>query len=594
MLARDIRSVLLGLAGLWLAAPAAGQEPCTTGRIDEIRIETQSIFDVASATSEDEGVFSRVSNALHVRTRESFIRGELLFEEGDCLDPFLISESERLLRSRPFIKEATVTAQPDAAGRLVVLVRTRDDWSLGISLGISFDEGLSFDGIGVTERNFLGRGAILGITRKSDRELEEIGGALGATRLLGSPLEFSAGVGETRVGTFVDQTLMLPFNSEIDRFAIRQQVAVREDYFAYSLGESETPSHALLPFEREAVSVTGMYRAGDPGRLLLLGGGISRERLDFPTDLDALDIVNNSDFEAIVGGGGAVEREAVRGQTDPLSVTRVNALIGFRRISYLVRNNLDGVHAVQDVKVGSEVVVTLGRSVKLFDDLDDANDAYARLEIFRAGAVGQLVISTDGRLEGRRIFGDGPGSGEWRDVIGEANGRVYWQPDGLPGHTIFGRLAAAGAWSMDRPFQLTGGGRDGVRGYSRDAFPGGRRVVLTMEDRSVLLSGDGLDVGLSLFADAGRVWAGDVPFGEDSGWRASVGAGFRISAPGGRLGPTRFDLTFPVTGDRETQGVLFRFYTEVGGLFKAPGYRSQAERSRWSGVDADLTVRPSG
>ena len=36
MLTRDVRSILLGLSGLLLAAPVAGQEPCTAGRIDDV------------------------------------------------------------------------------------------------------------------------------------------------------------------------------------------------------------------------------------------------------------------------------------------------------------------------------------------------------------------------------------------------------------------------------------------------------------------------------------------------------------------------------------------------------------------------------
>ena len=39
----------------------------------------------------------RAMNLLHVRTQPSFIRRELLFEEGDCWDDFLVTESERLL-----------------------------------------------------------------------------------------------------------------------------------------------------------------------------------------------------------------------------------------------------------------------------------------------------------------------------------------------------------------------------------------------------------------------------------------------------------------------------------------------------------------
>ena len=41
----------------------------------------------------------RAANKIHINTNESYIRGDLLFEEGDCYDPFLIEESGRKLRA---------------------------------------------------------------------------------------------------------------------------------------------------------------------------------------------------------------------------------------------------------------------------------------------------------------------------------------------------------------------------------------------------------------------------------------------------------------------------------------------------------------
>ncbi len=51
-----------------------------------------------------------LANKLHVRTREKFILDELLFEVGECLDPLLLEETERLLRAYRFIGDADVFA----------------------------------------------------------------------------------------------------------------------------------------------------------------------------------------------------------------------------------------------------------------------------------------------------------------------------------------------------------------------------------------------------------------------------------------------------------------------------------------------------
>lgn len=584
--------MLAGAAIVSLFAAPARAQVCPDGEISQIVFERLDVFDTPDQPP-PEAFPLRAGNAIHMRTTESFIRGDLLFEVGDCYQPFLASESERILRSRSIIKEASITSERLADNTVLVRVRTQDDWSLTLSIGISFDEGFKFEGIGVSENNFLGRGVSLGVTRSTDRESRELGGRLGATRALGTPFTLSVASGETRVGPFVDERLERPFLSELGRFALRQEFSFREDYFAYALGEPDGTTHVLLPHERMAASLTVTFRTGGPGGLWLFGGGFSRHALDYAPGLPSLEVVVDDDFDAPVMASDA-ERLAIARQTAPLSATRVDAIVGFRRVSFVVRDGLDGVRAAQDVKVGAEGVLTMGRSIGLLGQPEDANDLYTRFDLFAGAAPGAIVLNGDAFLEGRRGMGDGPSAGSWRDVVAQIDGRLYWKPLARSGHTVFARMKAAGAWSMDRPFQLTGGGREGVRGYSRDAYPGGRRLLMTIEDRSVLLTRTALDLGLALFADVGRVWAGDVPYGVDSGWRASVGLGFRVSLPGGTVRATRFDFTLPISGDRERQGVYFRFYTELGALTRSLNRRGQVERSRWTGIDADLTARPSG
>jgi len=55
-------------------------------------------------------------------------------------------------------------------------------------------------------------------------------------------------------------------------------------------------------------------------------------------------------------------------------------------------------------------------------------------------------------------------------------------------------------------------------------------------------------------------------------------------------------LMLPLSGDRDTDGVYFRFYTEIGGLLQFPKRPGQVERSRWSGIETDHTLsrRPGG
>jgi outer membrane protein assembly factor BamA len=119
--------------------------------------------------------------------------------------------------------------------------------------------------------------------------------------------------------------------------------------------------------------------------------------------------------------------------------------------------------------------------------------------------------------------------------------------------------------------------------------------LVSLEDRFPIFSREMLDAGLAFFGDLGRVWGQDVPYGVDSGWRSSVGAGLRLNIPGGALRTVRADFTLPLSGDRDVHGIYFRFYTELGGLLQTPKRPGQVERSRWSGPDTNVTgSRPSG
>ena len=104
----------------------------------------------------------------------------------------------------------------------------------------------------------------------------------------------------------------------------------------------------------------------------------------------------------------------------------------------------------------------------------------------------------------------------------------------------------------------------------------------SFEDRIYLGSpaGNLFDLGLTVFLDVGSVWRGDTPFGSDSGFGASAGAGLRVGFPGGTRGVIRIDLAFPVNGPDAFKEPVFRITaTELLGLLQ--GFADpQLRRSR--------------
>src|SRR5213078_121656 len=72
-------------------APASAQAP---PRIRYIRIETENVFQDAESS-----FLARAADAIHGVTRAEVVRRELLFAEGNALDPPRLAETERNLRA---------------------------------------------------------------------------------------------------------------------------------------------------------------------------------------------------------------------------------------------------------------------------------------------------------------------------------------------------------------------------------------------------------------------------------------------------------------------------------------------------------------
>ena len=121
---RSLTGALILLAALTAAGPAGlvGQA-CPSGQISFIFINSHSVFDTTNLTTGKsfEWLYD-FANWLHMETDEEFIQGELLFKVGDCYDPFLVAESERIIRQLGFIARVDVFAVPQPDGSVHVVV----------------------------------------------------------------------------------------------------------------------------------------------------------------------------------------------------------------------------------------------------------------------------------------------------------------------------------------------------------------------------------------------------------------------------------------------------------------------------------------
>jgi len=99
-------------------------------------------------------------------------------------------------------------------------------------------------------------------------------------------------------------------------------------------------------------------------------------------------------------------------------------------------------------------------------------------------------------------------------------------------------------------------------------------------------------MGLAFFLDAGHMQAGEAPFGMDSGWVGTIGAGLRIGLPPGTTNVLRIDVALPLGRKAQLKDMILRVnLRELLGLL--PGLRDrQLLRSLRSGVRPTFVALP--
>ena len=588
--------ILLGLLGA--AHPATAQETpgarseCPGGVIVNVVVDNKSIYEEAGPeVGESHGwvqaLVAWVANRVHIRTRKGLVESELLFRPGDCFDQLLLDESERSLRSLPFLAEADIRHAPASDGEVEVFVTTRDDWTLKLDVRPELDQGLRFAYIGGAEENFLGTGTLLGVYVRDQVEQRDAGVHLRNPRLARTRFDGAISGGRTRTGTFLTESLLYPFVGEIGRWAFVESYSVREDIFPYAIPEAGASTYVSLPMQTRRAEVTVGRRFGAPGNLTVLAAGVSWEGLRFDGFPDGVEVVPGLDYSAREAADGAMI-EAVAGQATLRRIPRFHVVLGKRNIRFTTRRRLDAVRAEQDVRVGTQALVAAGTTLGGPEIGAAGADREMRgsLSLFGGSAGDRWVFNSELNLEGGWLPGADPATPSFRDVLGEFDAYLYWQPGTGSGHTVVLGMSGAGGWDNTRPFQLTLGGPLGVRGYGRLDFPAARRLVVNLEDRITLDApfSDVFDVGLAVFVDVGAGWKGDAPFSTDSGLRAAAGAGLRFAFPDGNRQVVRLDLAVPLEA-----GGLRDYHLRIG--YDATSLLAtlrdrQMQRSRGAGPSA--------
>lgn len=132
--------------------------------IGNIRIKSLDVFgpDFDDTTRVTKIGIEKLANKLHSKSNLNVIRKNLWIKEGQKLDPDLMMDNERLLRSLPYLKDVrfVLIPRPENEQIVDVLIMTKDVFSFGLSGSVG---NINKGDVGIYDKNILGVGHEVGI-----------------------------------------------------------------------------------------------------------------------------------------------------------------------------------------------------------------------------------------------------------------------------------------------------------------------------------------------------------------------------------------------------------------------------------------------
>ena len=506
-----------------ILAPA----PCDGLVINEVTIDAQPP-DLTGFTRRWSAL--EFVNHLHVTSDPDMIRRFLILKVGDRCTELRRAESERILRAQPFLAEASVVAVDDSVGGVTLVVTTVDEFSIvgGVMAGSSspFIRRLK-----AGDANLLGEGIYAAAEWQDGLYYRDrFGAEFTEYQLFGRPYQFTIQGAREQHGDHWGSEASHPFLTDLQRAAWRVSAGESRGYFGFLREGAPTAS---VEYRRNYADVGGIIRIGGPGRLSLFGASLSRER-ELPGTLPV--VITDSGMFADTG-------QALVGRYAGNRTARINALWGVRNITFVEAVGFDALRATQDLRRGFQLGVLAGRSLSVLGSTDD--DIFVAADVYAGWTQRNTFIALQFLGEGRQNYDEN----NWDGILGSGRAASYlkWSP----AHTLITSFEYSGGWRHRTPFQLTlGDPAGGVRGYGDSRVAGHQRGVVRVEERwSWRSMGRTADVGWALFGDAGKMWAGDVPFGVDTPIRYGVGIGLLAAFPARSRRLWRLDVAVPLTRD---------------------------------------------
>ena len=491
-------------------------------RVREIHINAGDLFDEQNI---NESLYIHsAANALHVATRRKTILQALPFRKGELLSASSLDDAERVLRSRRYLRSATVVPLERCGDSIDIVVRTVDNWSLTPSISLSSAGGVERYKIEVQDLNVLGLGKELTFRQAQSDGDRETTFVYGDDNVLGSYHRLRVTLGATESGDLYALSAGLPFvTSSTDKswwFNVAEQ-------------------NESLTLDEVGIVQSILFDAGVAVKLKQHAADVSRLGIGFRYERQRTTSVEDSRIEDITDFD----------EKYPYLYAQ------WAKSQWTEQRNFLGLGKVEDIDTG------LGARIEVGLILDALGNNSNSIRI--SGALSQGVWTSTKSLHMLSLK-----QTHYVGAVGQEkfqlSGRYqYFRWVSEKNHLKL-QIVADQQRGRSRSEDIELGGEFGLKGYRNGYQKGDTRLLSIAEFRHVTdwTPFSLLNLGWGVFAEAGKAWTGAT--NEQADTLFDVGAGFMFSpSRSTRNDIVRLDITFPLTDGEGVDSFLLYAGTQL-------------------------------
>jgi len=494
--------------------------------IHSISFTANNVFDL---TDKKSFWLHEFANYTHTITKESVLADDLLFQAGAPLQLDELAETERLLRSRRYLREAEVRITHFCAkdNSVIVNVATWDNWSLLPTLDFSSEGGRSKSAVGFEEDNLLGSGNKLSLEYKHDSERTGIGFVFFSPNMFGSFWNSAAAYSKNSDGNNYQLSINRPFYRLSSPWALGFDLdRESEDIFEYDAGDE----YNSFQRQRNHVKAEFGYRLAPHSRNI--------HRLKFATELENVKFYANA--------------STLAGFPPDRNLSRYWLEYEFIQADYKKLFNIQSFNRTEDFNFGWQLNARLGQyntslgadENALFWRISSAKNWQLDSDLYLLADISWL----------QREFNQSQSllSNHWQ-LVKQLNLHS----------SLVGSLALDKGNNLFRDEPLYIGGDNQLRAYPSFFRSGESRAVFTTEYRRYTdwSLWQLLDVAFAGYIDAGKIWQNAQQDADTSAadTLVGIGAGIRLLSNHSSRGTMlHMDLTKALTDNKNLSSVEVR------------------------------------